>query len=49
MEDKFTVPDGDREFLAAVPLQNDCWWIRHCVIEDRLGLMVVGDDDPEPR
>ena len=46
--------DGDGEFIAAVPYninnrQNeDLWWIRHCVIEDEIGLCVVGDHDNEP-
>lgn len=40
--------DGDRGFIAAVPLSDDNWWIRHCVIEDRIGLCIVGDIDNEP-
>lgn len=42
------VPD---EFLAAVPYndktrpdEKNLWWIRHCVIEDEIGLCIVGDD-----
>lgn len=44
--------DGSGEFLAAVPYTdaNDGdgrtrWWIRHCVIQDEIGLSVVEDDD----
>ena len=46
--------DGDGEFIAAVPYisskrpTEQLWWIRHCVIEDEIGLCVVGDDDNEP-
>lgn len=46
--------DGDGEFIAAVPYNDgkrpneDLWWIRHCVVEDEVGLCVVGDDDNEP-
>jgi len=46
--------DGSKEFIAAVPYIKICpleevlWWIRHCVIEDTVGLCVVGDDDNEP-
>jgi hypothetical protein len=41
------------EFIAAVEVHNtktgeDYWWIRHCVIEDNIGLCVVGDDDNQP-
>lgn len=41
---------GDGEFIAAVPYDDngECrWWIRHCVVEDRIGLCVVTDDDTE--
>jgi hypothetical protein len=45
--------EGNGEFLAAVPYHNqkdgkDHWWIRHCVLEDEIGLCVVGDDENEP-
>jgi hypothetical protein len=46
--------DGDREFIAAVPYNStkhpdkDLWWIRHCVIEDEIGLCVVCEDSNEP-
>ncbi len=47
--------DGDKEFIAAVPYadskrpdETNLWWIRHCVVEDAIGLCVVGDDDNEP-
>ncbi len=46
--------NGDGEFLAAVPYVSknypgkDLWWIKHCVIEDGIGMCVVGDDDNEP-
>ena len=47
--------DGDKEFIAAVPYadkkrpdENNLWWIRHCVVEDAIGLCVVGDDYNEP-
>jgi hypothetical protein len=45
--------EGNGEFLAAVPYHNqkdgkDHWWIRHCVLEDEIGLCVVGDMDNEP-
>jgi hypothetical protein len=45
--------DGNGEFLAAVPYHDkkdgkDHWWIRHCVLEDEIGLCVVGDMDNEP-
>jgi hypothetical protein len=39
---------GEKEFLAAIRLNNDEWWIKHCVIEDQVGLMVVGETDNEP-
>jgi|GEM_PF-2573212 len=40
------VPD---EFLAAIEVHNNktgkkYWWIRHCIIEDEIGLCIVGDD-----
>ena len=46
--------DGDKQFLAAIPYADKrspgetLWWIRHCVIEDEIGLCVVGDDVNEP-
>lgn len=39
--------DGNNEFLAAIK-EGGSWWIRHCVVEDQIGLMVVGDDGNEP-
>jgi hypothetical protein len=42
-----TTEDGAEPFLAAVHT-NKGWWVRHCVIEDGIGLCVVGDDDNEP-
>lgn len=46
--------DGDGEFIAALPYNDrkrpneELWWIRHCVVEDGIGLCVVGDNDNEP-
>lgn len=46
--------DGDKEFIAAVPYFDhgkpgkNLWWIKHCVIEDEIGLCVVGDDENVP-
>lgn len=46
--------DGEREFMAAVPyndskiINNLQWWVKHCVIEDEIGLCVVGDDENTP-
>ncbi|MGH7240507.1 MAG: hypothetical protein ACREHG_10670 [Candidatus Saccharimonadales bacterium] len=46
--------DGDKEFIAAIPYEDarlpnrQWWWIRHCVVEDVIGLCVIGDDDNEP-
>ena len=45
--------DGNGEFIAAVPYtvtreqSKTKWWIRHCIVEDRIGLCVVTDDDTE--
>lgn len=43
--------EGDTEFIAAVPYKDkfdkEHWWIHHCVVEDRIGLCVVGDGDNE--
>lgn len=39
--------DGEGDFLAAVET-NEGWWIRHCVIEDEIGLCIVYDDYNEP-
>lgn len=42
--------DGDKPFMAAVPYHDERepdeiqWWIHHCVIEDGIGLCVIGDD-----
>ena len=44
---------GDKEFIAAVPYKDsrkpneELWWIRHCIIEDKVGLCVVGENDNE--
>jgi len=41
--------DGDAEFIAAVPYKDTerpnetLWWIKHCVVEDAIGLCIVGD------
>lgn len=46
--------DGNGEFIAAIPYNDSrrpnkgLWWIRHCVVEDEIGLCVVGDDCNEP-
>lgn len=46
--------DGDKAFMAAVPYVDKKdpgkinWWIHHCVIEEGIGLCVVGDDDNTP-
>ena len=46
--------DGDNEFIAAVPYVDknkpgeELWWIHHCVVEDKTGLCIVGDDWNEP-
>ena len=37
-----TTEAGNNEFIAAVPLSDGTWWIRHCVMEDVIGLCVVG-------
>lgn len=42
-----TTQDGDQDFIAAIET-NKGWWIRHCVIEDEVGLCVVGDDYNQP-
>lgn len=44
---------GNHPFLAAVEVHDnktgkDFWWIHHCVVEDGIGLCIVGDDDNEP-
>jgi hypothetical protein len=39
--------DGEGEFFAAVPMQDGTWWMRHCIIQDEIGLCVVGDEDNE--
>lgn len=39
--------DGNQEIIAAVET-NKGWWIKHCIIEDAIGLCVVGDMDNEP-
>lgn len=49
-EKGYCTENGIKEFIAAVPFESkgvDKWWIRHCVIEDVLGLSVVGDCDNE--
>lgn len=43
--------DGDKEFIAAVACEEPSgikWWIRHCVVEDSVGLCIVGDYENEP-
>lgn len=47
--------EGNGEFWAAIPYNDhkqpdkrDLVWIRHCVVEDGIGLCVVGDTDNEP-
>lgn len=46
--------NGMKELLVAVPYRStqqpgkELWWIKHCVIQDEVGLCVVGDDDNEP-
>lgn len=35
--------DGEKEFIAAVELSNEKWWVRHCYIENGR-LMVKGDE-----
>jgi hypothetical protein len=45
--------DGEQDFLAALLVHDtntgkDAWWIRHCIIEDKSGLCVVGEYDNEP-
>lgn len=45
---------GNKEFIAAVQYEDRkkpgeiLWWIRHCVVVDRIGLSVITDDDTEP-
>lgn len=39
--------DGEGEFWAAVPISDNTWWIKHCVVEDEIGLCVVCNDDTE--
>jgi hypothetical protein len=40
--------DGEREFMACVELGDGTFWIKHCVIEDKIGLCVVGETGNEP-
>lgn len=46
--------DGDKPFMAAIPYHNEegpekiHWWVHHCVIEDEVGLCVVGEDENIP-
>lgn len=48
------INEGSKEFVAAIPYQNtefpgkQFWWIRLCIMEDEVGLCVIGDDDNEP-
>ena len=41
--------DGMNEFIGCVPYndstrpKDDLYWIRHCIIEDEIGLCVIGD------
>lgn len=44
---------GSKDFLAAILINNMAtnkteWWIRHCAIEDDIGLCVVGDVENDP-
>lgn len=45
--------DGSKEFMAAVPYSDTnkpgqlLWWIRYCLIEDEVGLCVIGDTENE--
>lgn len=39
--------DGMSDFMAAVPLRDGTWWIKHCILEDEIGLCVIGEDDNE--
>lgn len=44
---------GEQEFMAAIQVYNNktketYWWIRHCVVEDEIGLCIVVDDYNEP-
>lgn len=41
-------PDGMKDFIAAVQLVDGAWWTRHCVLEDEIGLCVVGDACNDP-
>lgn len=41
-------PDGAQDFIAAVELADGTWWTRHCVLEDGIGLCVVGDSCNDP-
>lgn len=49
-----TTDAGSREFIAALQYEDLTkpgkllWWIRHCVIEDNIGLCIVGDDENTP-
>lgn len=46
--------DGDDEFIAALQYEDstqpgkELWWIHHCVVEDSIGLCIVGDVYNEP-
>lgn len=36
--------EGEQQFIAYVPT-NVGAWVKHCVVEDEIGLCVVGEDD----
>lgn len=46
--------DGTNDFIAALQYEDlerpnqVLWWIHHCVVEDGIGLCIVGDDSNEP-
>lgn len=46
--------EGMKTFLAAVPYEDSrypekqFWWIRQCIIEEDIGLCIVGDDENTP-
>ena len=47
--------DGDKPFIAAVPYndskrptETNLWWIMPCIVEDNVGLCVIGDEENTP-
>lgn len=46
--------DGSKPFIAALQYNDstqpgkELWWIHHCVIEDQVGLCIVGEDENTP-